>query len=226
MPEVLKLTTPLTETGLAVAVYEGHLRACGGPPSLARWSCLWAQLALEHARGKAIWCENFGNATASAKWPGDYYVLDCAERVSRNPDAWKVLRLRFCAFDAAPAGAQHYVELLAGRYARALALMDHGDAAGAALVLSELNYYTADEHQYSAAMSSLAKYALTSLLPPLMSSDSPATECTTPDCDGDMRSVLTADEVERAMGAVVLDLRRLSSDAIDEAESDAARADR
>jgi hypothetical protein len=205
MAEVPRVRTPITETDLALALRAGHVIACGGLPSPSRWACLWAQTALEHGRGKALDCYCLGNVTAAPSWPGDHYTLDCNERIKRNPDVWKMIHLWFRAFvDPAP-GAASYVRLLSGRYARALAKMDQGDPAGAAFMLSTLNYYTADEGNYSRAMVSLEQRAREVILPPLATTAETAVACFAPDCDGELRSLLTADEIAEvvAQGAAM-----------------------
>lgn len=212
MAEVQRIRTPLSETELAVALRDAHVLACGGPPSLSRWASMWAQLALEHARGKAL--DNYcaGNVTAAKSWTGDYYVLACDERVQKNPDVWKRLELHFRAFGVAVAGARSYVELLCGRYARALEQMDRGNPSGAAYVLGQMGYYTAHEQQYANAMSSLEHYAASLLLPGIPVEGQTAYLCDSADCDGELRSMLSKEDIEQAIAQNLLSLQNQTAE--------------
>lgn len=157
--EVQKIATPLSEDDLRRVLLDGHRIALGSDPSPERLACAWAQCALEHARGKAIYCNNIGNVSAFGGWPGHHYVIPCHERVSKNPDRWELKRMRFRAHATPQQGAADYWRLLQARYASVLEMFDAGDARGAALRLGELNYYTAHESQYAANMASLYREA-------------------------------------------------------------------
>jgi hypothetical protein len=152
--EVPRVRTPLSESDLTVTLHDGHVSAFGTEPSLERLGCAWAQMALEHAHGFAVWCNNIGNVTAF-HWAGPYYEFSVRERVKRDPDVWKTLALHFRAHDSALLGASDYWHLIASRYAPALLKFDAGDPAAAAFELSKLGYYTALAGPYAAAMATL-----------------------------------------------------------------------
>jgi hypothetical protein len=153
--EVPKVPTALSEQQLADVLTEGHVAAFGHGPSHERLACAWAQMALEHARGKAVYCHNIGNITALGGWPGAYYVIRVQERVKRDPDVWKWMNLKFRAHETPDVGAADYWRLMTGRYKSAVARFDAADPAGAALELSRLGYYTARAEHYIKAMVSL-----------------------------------------------------------------------
>lgn len=157
--EVPKVATPLTEAQLVDVLRAGHVIAFGAEPSPERLACAWAQNALEHARGRAVYCHNIGNITTGSGWHGSYYVIRVQERIQKAPDIWREIDMRFRAHESPKAGAADYWSFLSGRYAAVFPLFDAGDAAGAAMRLGALNYYTAHEDQYARSMASLYREA-------------------------------------------------------------------
>ena len=116
--------------------------------------CAWAQVALEHARGGAIFNHNFGNIMAGSKWPGDVYVLRVQEQTS--PDVWEFFDARFRSHASPLDGALDYWRLLnAPRFAGAWAAMERGEPAAVAHELKAHGYYTADEARYARALAAL-----------------------------------------------------------------------
>ena len=155
MGVVPRVATPLSELELARVLRDGHVRAFDARPDEDRLGVSWAQNALEHARGRAVYCANIGNVTAGASWGGDVYELYVQERVRRNPDVWQWLTLRFRVHTDVRDGAADYWKLLARRFAGVLPLFDEGRAHEAAYRLSVLGYYTALAEPYADAMESL-----------------------------------------------------------------------
>lgn len=153
--EVPRRKTPLTEAELAAALEHGHHLVFEEAPSRERLGCAWAQVALENGRGSAIYCNNFGNVSGFGAWAGRFYVFVVAERVSKNPDVWKTLRMKFRAYDDPVQGAADYWRILRGRYASALALFDAGSPDAGARELARLGYFTAHVEPYAKAMASL-----------------------------------------------------------------------
>jgi hypothetical protein len=200
--EVQRQTTPLTELEMANALLEGHRAAFGTTPSADRLGVGWAQCALEHGRGKALYSFNFGNVTATKKWiddGGDYYVM----RVP-PPDP-PVLKFR--AFASPSGGAADYWRILGGRYVSALRLFDAGKALDACYELSRLRYFTANADAYSRAVASLFDYWRKALAPKV--------DLAEPEDDG-ARSMLSAADIAAATAAWVdlaaeLDLLRPTS---------------
>ena len=157
--------TPLSELELARVLRDGHVRAFEARPDDDRLGCAWAQNALEHARGRAVYCDNIGNVTAGASWGGDVYELRVQERVHRNPDEWRWMVLRFRCHADARDGAADYWKLLARRFAGVLPLFDEGQAREAAHELSVRGYYTALEGPYAKAMEELLAWYRRALAP-------------------------------------------------------------
>lgn len=162
MRVVPKVQTPLSEVGLALALRAGHELAEHAAPSKARLGVAWAQNALEHDRGRAIYNNNVGNVTAWAKYTGDAYDFGklIPERVKRGAtpaeDVWEPKHLFFRAHASPELGATDYWRVLASeKFASALPYFDRGDANGAAWELSRRGYYTARAEKYSVAMVSL-----------------------------------------------------------------------
>lgn len=154
MSEVKRIKTPLDERDLGDVLIAGHRAAFGSEPSPSRIAVAWAQNALEAARGKAIWNHCLGNITAGPDWPGDFWTIDTEEQFT--PGVWKTIHMHFRAHDSAEAGAVDWWKRMAQRYAAALPYFDRGDAAGAAVCLHGLRYFTADATVYARGMASLA----------------------------------------------------------------------
>lgn len=150
--QVAKITTSLTEAQLAEALSAGHQAAFGTLPAHPRLGCAWAQAALEHDRGKAVYCHNIGNVSAFGGYSGNFYVIRVQERIKRDPDEWKWVDMKFRAHADHVMGAKGFWLLIAGRYGNALDRFDAGDPSGAANALSRAGYFTARAEQYAAAM--------------------------------------------------------------------------
>jgi hypothetical protein len=158
--EVPRAETPLTEVELRKALADGHRIAFGSDPTPQRLACAWAQCALEHARGKAIYCNNIGNVTGFDPWPGKFYSMRCQERVQKDPDVWKTIEMRFRAHSSPAEGAADYWRVIKRNYSAALLMFDAGDPAGAARKLGAMGYYTAHVDRYAAGMASLYRDAV------------------------------------------------------------------
>lgn len=219
MSEVAKRPTPQSEVDLAYALRDGHRIAFGPLPSDGRLRVAWTQIALEHAHGKACFNANLGNVSAAASYQGDYYVEPCDERVSRNPDKWKRINMHFRSHARIVAGASDYWAIIGGRYKSVLPLFDAGACSDAAYALSRLGYYTAHEDDYARAMVSLGRYYDAHVAPLLAPPTEDGRDRDTmpehvPDASGDMRSMLTREDIAAIMGAVAVSLDQLARDVI------------
>jgi len=143
MGEVAKVLTPLDELGIAKALERAYVTLFGHPPPIQVMGVAWAQIALENAHGKAIWCHNFGNITGVAKESGDYYTLATSEQTM--PGVWERKTMKYAAHGTAEDGAAAYWRLVTGsHYAGAYGFFVKGDASGAANELHSLGYFTAN----------------------------------------------------------------------------------
>lgn len=190
---VQRLTTPRSEAQMLEDLRDGHVMACGRVPEPNRLAGAWGQCALEHGRGVALYCFNYGNVTAGPSWTGDLYIMKVPP-----PDP---PQLKFRAFASPAGGAAAYWRILLGRYASGLALYDAGRFEDAARELGRLRYYTANPDHYAPAVASLARYALKALIPNLAPPrDDVAHEPGTD--DGEARSILSPLEVARIWASV------------------------
>jgi hypothetical protein len=165
--EVAIEPTPLSETQIACFLFAAYRQVFNAEPSSDEMAGAWAQVAIETGRGKAMKNHNFGNLTTSGNGP-DYYAIEVNERVHRNPDVWKKLKLKFVSFDNALAGARGYWTVLSARYAAALELFRQGEFSEAANKLSALGYFTAPvESSGYKHMAELAEEFKTKILPNL-----------------------------------------------------------
>lgn len=156
---VERTPTPLTELQLAEVIIDGHRRVFGRRATLARVGVAWAHLALEHRKGAAIECNNFGNLTVGASTRHDHYVRRLQERTRKNAKAalgdWREVEMRFRAFSTREAGIEAYWRLLDQRYKGALSMFDVGNAHHAGRKLGEAGYATAYPQPYALSMAEL-----------------------------------------------------------------------
>jgi Putative peptidoglycan binding domain len=145
--QVEKVGTPLSRIGIVSALTAGHVALFGVEPSRPRLRIGWSHIAHENRIGDAIWNNNFSNISAFS-WSGDFYVIRVQERVSRDPDVWKWVNMRFRAYADSTAGAKDYWHVMSTTFAGALARFDAGDPAGAAQALSRERFFTAPEAPY------------------------------------------------------------------------------
>lgn len=151
--------TPLGEVELAETIMEGHRRVFGKRATFARIGVAWAHLALEHLKGEAIECNNFGNLSVAETTRHAHYKRRLQERTRKNAKAalgdWREVEMRFRAFDTREAGIDAYWRLLDQRYKGALAMFDVGNAHHAGRKLGEAGYATAYPQPYALSMGEL-----------------------------------------------------------------------
>lgn len=139
------MPTPVGEAELASAVARGHLLAFGRKPTASLVACAWAQLCLEHARGRAIYNYNAGNVTAFFNWGGPYYTLEADEFIGGK---WVKKTLRYRSHEDIDAGVKNYFEVLRATWPLALGFFEKGNASAAAEYLSRNGYFTAPLEDY------------------------------------------------------------------------------
>jgi hypothetical protein len=152
---VAREPTPLTEIEVAVALREGHRMMFASEPNDFRLGVAWAHIALENGRGKETYNNNFGNIGATDSYDGQYYVRFLRERVQRNPDVWKYLRIKFRSYATPADGARSYWKVLQDHYGPALVHMDNGQAFEAAKKLNAAGYATALVEPYAMSIAKL-----------------------------------------------------------------------
>lgn len=139
-------------------------------PTLPMLGTAWAQCALEHASGEAVYCHNIGNIT-TASAASLHYVLHVQEQV--KPGVWKYLDLKFAAHADFIDGGRAYWALLKRRYASVLPLFEAGRTEAAAGQLHDLRYYTANPAPYARGMVGLVRRFNSEIVPQLIGSVRP-----------------------------------------------------
>jgi len=156
---VARRPTPLDQITIAHVLREAHSLEFGKPPTQWRLGVAWAHIALETARGKAIECNNLGNLTHWTSEPLPHYVRLLKERsgaaASSGSAPWRLIEMRFRAFDQPVDGARAYWATIRRHYMRALHLFDGGDGYQAGLKLARDGYATADALPYASAIANL-----------------------------------------------------------------------
>lgn len=163
--QIERAKTPLNPPTMAAILRNSYHAVFQAFPTLPMLGAAWAQNALEHASGAAVYCHNLGNITTAGK-AGDYYVLHVQEQV--EPGVWKWLDLKFAAHADFIDGGRAYWALLKRRYASVLPLFAAGNVEGAARELKRLRYYTADADKYARGMAGLARRFDSEIVPALV----------------------------------------------------------
>jgi len=158
--------TPLSTEALARALFVGHQRHFGRPPSADRWSCAWAQCAFEQSRGQAIYANNIGHLTLPRS-TGRVCRRRLYERRAKRSDRWEMQDIWFRAFDTPEDGAAAYWQLLDESYHSVLAHCDDAEVRKAAQRLAEIGYFTGPAEPYIDGMARLFVHARGSLIPRL-----------------------------------------------------------
>ena len=164
MSPITREKTPLNPATMAAILRDSYHGVFGEFPSLPMLGTAWAQCALEHASGDAVWCHNIGNITTGGS--SLHYVLHVQEQV--KPGEWKWLDLKFAAHQDFIDGGRAYWGLLRRRYASVLPLFEAGKTEDAAHRLHDLHYYTANAAPYARGMVGLAKRFDREIVPALI----------------------------------------------------------
>jgi hypothetical protein len=138
---VERVLTPVGEVELYTLAREGHVLAFGVGADFGTGLVAWAHLCLEHARGKAVHNNNFGNQAATPAWTGPVAWLRAPELIG-GVRSMHTQPLR--AYDSPEQGARGYWLRLAEGYPSALATYESGDGDRVARALKVARYYTED----------------------------------------------------------------------------------
>lgn len=141
--QVMREATFIDDETMGRALYAGHVKQFGTPPSQERLLTAWAQVSLETRGGREAYGYNLGNIITSSDWKGKYSVLKVKERVKRDPDEWKEVAMKFRVYDNAEQGAADYWRLINQSFSITLPMYDRGDAQQTALKLCQMGYCTA-----------------------------------------------------------------------------------
>ncbi len=135
------------------ALSEAWPRVIGGEPPRESVLLLVAQWGIETANGRACWNWNLGNVKRVQgepwTWLNNVWEILRGQRVTFNPPHPQT---HFRAFHSLEDGAEAYLTFLQRKYAGAWDAALSGDPRDFAHRLKELRYYTADEHDYGAAL--------------------------------------------------------------------------
>lgn len=173
--EVPRRETPVSELELAELLIASHQRVFRRRATLARIGVAWAHLGLEHLKGEAIECNNFGNLSVPEGTRHAHYKRRLSERTRKNAKAalgeWRMVEMRFRAFETREQGVDAYWRLLDQRYKGALAMFDVGNAHHAGRKLGDAGYATAYAQPYALAMGELFGEFRERILPALRAKD-------------------------------------------------------
>jgi hypothetical protein len=144
--------TPLDGAQASSHLARAYQAVLGSPPSAATLDLLWAQWALETARGQAMYGNNFGGIKARRGVPGASF----ATSEGFGPSRRQVVD-RFRTYATPEEGARDYVSLLARRYPDAFEAAQRGDLGGFADGLARAGYFTARPETYRRGLERLAQ---------------------------------------------------------------------
>lgn len=145
--------TPLSGDEAFEQLKSAWTHVTGTAPNDKALSILWAQWAMETARGTKMYGHNFSGIKGFGP-SGLSLMLRTSE--GHGPSR-QSLRDRFRAYVDPAEGATDYVRLLRDRYPAALEAAVRGDATGFVHEIRRRGYFTDEEKKYARAISSLAK---------------------------------------------------------------------
>lgn len=148
-PEV---RTPLSEQDAFRELALAWQRVTGTEAPPRAVSILWAQWAMETARGTRMYGHNFSGIKGTGP-SGLSLMLRTSEGYGANR---RDIRDRFRAYVSPAEGATDYVRLLNDRYPEALVAASRGDARGFVHEIRRRGYFTDEETKYANAVHSLA----------------------------------------------------------------------
>ncbi len=143
--------TPIDEAQASRYLATAYRSVIGHAPSAASLDLLWAQWALETARGQAMYGNNFAGIKAGQRGAGA--LLATTEGYG---SAERRIRDRFRTYGTPEEGARDYVTLLAERFPAAFAALRQGDVEGFAKGLHRARYFTAHPDTYRNGLERLA----------------------------------------------------------------------
>jgi hypothetical protein len=149
----LKRATPLSEEAAALHLAEAWRVVTGASASRETLSVLWAQWALETARGLAMYDYNFAGIKGRSP-RGESSVRWTWERTTAGAER---VRQRFRAYETPEEGAHDYVLVLRERFSEAFAAAETGDAAAFARALARAGYHSKAQAEYERAVRLLAR---------------------------------------------------------------------
>lgn len=144
--------TPLDGASASRHLAQAYQAVTGAAPSPATVDLLWAQWALETARGQAMYGNNFGGIKATGGGPSASF----STTEGYGAQARRV-RDRFRTYGTPAEGARDYVSLLARRYPAAFEGLATGDVERFAAGLQQGRYFTANPDTYRRALQRLSE---------------------------------------------------------------------
>lgn len=143
--------TPLDGSQASAYLAHAYQSVTGSPPSPATLGLLWAQWALETARGQAMYGNNFGGVKARGTAPGANFATHEGFGAAKR----RIVD-RFRTYATPEEGARDYVGLLARRFPDAFEAAQRGDIQGFASALARRGYFTANPETYRKGLERLA----------------------------------------------------------------------
>ncbi|HEV8245484.1 MAG TPA: glucosaminidase domain-containing protein [Polyangiaceae bacterium] len=143
--------TTIGEARASECLAQAYRAVTGSAPSPRTLDLLWAQWALETARGQAMYGNNFAGIKASARSSGALLATSEGHGKDRRRTTD-----RFRTYGTPEDGARDYVSLLARRYPDAFSALRAGDVQGFAEGLQRGHYFTAHPQSYRTGLERLA----------------------------------------------------------------------
>ncbi len=142
--------TPIDEAQASRYLAEAYRSVTGRAPSAASLDLLWAQWALETARGQAMYGNNFAGIKAGQHGPGAVFSTTEGHGAGQRR-----IRDRFRTYGTPEEGARDYVALLARRYPSAFEALRQGDLDAFSAGLHRGRYFTAHPDTYRSGLERL-----------------------------------------------------------------------
>jgi hypothetical protein len=152
VPSALSVTTltPMTVVEARTHLRRAYFSVIGLPPNEKALSRLMAQWALETARGKSMWCYNFGGLKATQRG------LPLNTRESHGVSERRVTQ-RFRSYRSAAEGAKDFVFTLSLEFPKAFSALQRGSTRDFVRALVKEGYFTGNPAKYLRAISLLSR---------------------------------------------------------------------
>lgn len=164
-----KVKTPMTEGEAFAELSSAWERVMGTPPDSKSVSILWAQWAMETARGTKMYGHNFSGIKGVGP-SGMSLMLKTSEGYGPTH---REIRDRFRAYANPAEGATDYVRLLKERYPEAIEAASRGDTKAFVHEIRRKGYFTGEESKYASAVGYLSSEAVRKYAPAPVESPAP-----------------------------------------------------
>jgi mannosyl-glycoprotein endo-beta-N-acetylglucosaminidase len=152
---VQRIKTDVSEPQMIQSIISAWHDLFGSTPSKDQVMLILAQNNLETGYRKAMWNNNAGNLTTDGNGPFDFFD-DLSTNEQTAPGMWNKMNLKYRSYPTLEDGVKDYLRLLSSKhYSQAWQHILQPDPVAFSKGLKAGGYYTADEEQYTKALTNV-----------------------------------------------------------------------